>query len=112
VRNAERRRGEYTAQQVYGKRGEFIEFSWADEDIDDGHSSDEVDAIAFGEAAQDADDEGGVGFLAFFEFAQARPDFLLSAFADGAGVEEDDVGGVAVGSEAVPQSAELAGDEF
>src|SRR5690606_27483957 len=50
--------------------------------------------------------------LAFLEGAEAGPDLLLGPLADGAGVEQEDVGAFGLGGEAVAQGREGAGDEL
>ena len=92
--------------------GELMELGWAAEEVDLFHAVEERFAVAFGHAAQDADDEVGILFFAGFEFAYSRPDFLFGFVADGAGVVEDDVGGFDVGGEVVAVGAELGFDEF
>jgi len=77
---------------VVEQGGELIEFGGAAHEVDNGHAFHEGGAVAFGHAADDADDERrGFGF-ALFEGAEAGPDFLFGALADGTGVVKYDIG--------------------
>jgi hypothetical protein len=91
---------------------QFVEFAGAAEDVNIRMAFEEVGAVALGEAADDADNEIGVGFLAFAKFAEARPDFLFGVFADGASVVKDYIGIIALGDGFVSECAELAENEF
>lgn len=66
-----------------------------------------VRPIALGHAADDADDEVGLGGFAVAELAEAGPDFLFGVFADGAGVVKDDIGQIAVIGRLIAVSAKL-----
>ncbi len=57
-----------------------------------GFSADSV-AIAGRHAGGDADDEAGVAFLESLQVTEFGEEFALGFFADGAGVDDDDVGG-------------------
>jgi len=92
--------------------GELVELGWSAEEVDLFHAVEERFAVAFGHAAQDADDEGWVLFFAGFEGADAGPDFLFGFVADGAGVVEDDVGGFEGVGKVVAVGTELGLDEF
>ncbi len=76
---------------VIEEGGEAMELAGGAEEIDEGDAFEEAEAVALGHAADDADDEGGVEVFAFFEGAEAGPDFLLGTFANGAGVVKYDV---------------------
>ncbi len=62
------------------------------DDVDPGGALDELLSQTLGHAADDADDERGTGFPQPFHLGQAAPDALLGVVADGAGIDEDDVG--------------------
>ncbi len=99
-------------EDVVEEGRELVEFGGAAHEVDVRHAFHEGGSVAFGHAADDADDEGGVRGLAIFEGAEAGPDFLFGAFADGAGVVEGDVGIVECGGEGVAEGTELVLDEF
>jgi hypothetical protein len=84
------------------QRGQLIELAGAAENIHVRETLENVRPVALGHAADHADDHARVGRLARTELAEAGPDFLLGVFADGAGVEDDDVGGVAIIDRFVP----------
>jgi hypothetical protein len=88
--------------------GEFVELAGAAEEVYVGEFFEDVFAVAFGHAADDADDQVGLGGLAVAEFAQAGPDLLLGVFANRAGVVNDDVGVFAVVGGLVALGAQLA----
>ena len=77
-----------------------------------GKAAEDIDAVALGHAADDADDEVRICCLALFQLAQARPDLLLGVLASGAGVVDDDVGLIAIVDQFVSLRAELPQDEL
>ncbi len=99
-------------EDVVEECGELVEFRGAAHEVDVGHAFHEGGSVAFGHAADDADDEGGVGGFAVFECAESGPDFLFGLFADGAGVVEGDVGIIEGGGEGVAKGTELVLDEL
>jgi len=97
---------------VVDQAGEFVEFAGAAEDVYLGELFEYVEAVALSHAADDTYDKGGVSGFAMLELAEARPDFLFGVFTDGAGVVEDDVGGIAVFGGFIALGAELAENEL
>jgi hypothetical protein len=72
--------------------GDVVEFLGADDEVEVGEGVEEFGAAVLGHAAEDADEETRVAALAAEEVAGFAEGLLLGEVADGAGVEEDDVG--------------------
>ena len=99
-------------QDVFEESGKLVELGRPAHEVHLRHASHEGDAVAFGHAADDADDERRIGNLALLQGAQTRPDFLLGTIADGAGVVKDHVSICEGRREVVTDRAELGLDEL
>jgi hypothetical protein len=90
--------------------GDVVEFLGADDEVEVGEGVEEFGAAVLGHAAEDADEEARVAAFAAEEVAGFAEGFLFGEVADGAGVEEDDVGVGFVGDDGVAAEAEHGGD--
>ncbi len=92
---------------VVDQRCQLIQFAGAAEDVNVRVFPENVDAVALGHAADDADDQVRIVGFAFPQLAQARPDLLLGMFANRAGVIKNDIGLVAIVHGLITVSAKL-----
>ncbi len=77
----------------------------------DGLMFEELRAESLGHATDDGDDEVGAGFFCVFEVAEVGKHPLFGMVADGAGVDDNDVGGSVVVAESEACVLEGGGDE-
>lgn len=73
--------------------GDFGNLGGADDEVDVGVAAADFVGADLGHASGDANDHVGPGFFEGHHLAEEREGFVFGLFADGAGVEEDDLGG-------------------
>ena len=92
--------------------GNAGELAGADDQIDIGGPAEDELLVLLGHAAHDADDLFGVLLLEGPQAAEGGVGFVFGLFADGAGVEEDDVGRVELAGQLVTALAQVGDDHL
>ena len=73
--------------------GEAADVVGAEDDVDPGGARDDAVAVVLGQAAADRDLQVGVREFGRAQLAEVAVELVAGVLADGAGVEDDDVGG-------------------
>ena len=103
---------EAAAQEAVAELVDVVVLAGAGDDVKPRDDAEEILAAALAHAAHEAVDYPGFGVRAGAEEAHFALGFEFGFFADGAGVDEDDVGGVFIFGEFVASCQEHAGDLF
>lgn len=80
----------------FDEAGDFGDLGGSDDEVDMGVAAADFVGADLGHASGDADDHVGAGVFEGDEFAEEGEGFVFGLFADGAGVEKDDLGGAPV----------------
>jgi len=81
------------SQGIVYKCRQLMQLRWAANDIDGGMFEQAI-AEALCHTTDDANDECGPGLFCMFKMAEVREDFCFRVLADGAGVNQYDIGGI------------------